>query len=673
MIGGSCGLIKRFLALGIAIALVGVVLGGCIRQKQEEAQLVNAVPMGDKGTYSLFLYLCGSDLETKQGAAGKNLDEILKADLPENVQVVVQTGGAEKWRSHDIPSDCLNRYLVEDGRLTLLETLPQASMGDGGTLRDFLQYGVEHYPAEKMCVILWDHGSGSIDGVANDQNFDFDSLTLAEIELALEDVSQTMTDKFEFFGLDACLMANYETAHMLSPYARFMVASEEIEPSGGWDYDVLLAAMADQSSSGREIGKAICDGYYEKCREKGQEDTATLSVIDLESMDELQTAFDEMAGEMYQDSIEPMGIQAIARSAYNAQKFGGTSGGEGYSNLIDLGHFADNAGNLSTAQSVLEALDKAVVYQVTGAQKDRSQGLSFYYPSYPDEDQRKRYCEEVCPSEDYRRYLEQAYTDIPEDPIQFTDRGSIREDGSFQIQLASSSQNYILSVSYGLMEYEVEQKDGSTMLTATLLGEDNDMVGERNLTIHSNFRGVWVTLNGCKLYATMVEDNEEYTIFTAPIVLNGKPTNLRFAFLWDQTTEEGGTYKILGAWNGIDPVTGMSDKGITELRPTDDIQTLTYRQTVEVTEDGDVFYSEEERCLQQVPGGEYTITEEPLEKQDYAYQMVVTDIFGGRHTSYLAKMHMIKTPQELEQNPVEEGQYAAEAESVMETTDTLLE
>ena len=239
MIGGSCGLIKRFLALGIAIALVGVVLGGCIRQKQEEAQLVNAVPMGDKGTYSLFLYLCGSDLETKQGAAGKNLDEILKADLPENVQVVVQTGGAEKWRSHDIPSDCLNRYLVEDGRLTLLETLPQASMGDGGTLRDFLQYGVEHYPAEKMCVILWDHGSGSIDGVANDQNFDFDSLTLAEIELALEDVSQTMTDKFEFFGLDACLMANYETAHMLSPYARFMVASEEIEPSGGWDLSLI--------------------------------------------------------------------------------------------------------------------------------------------------------------------------------------------------------------------------------------------------------------------------------------------------------------------------------------------------------------------------------------------------------------------------------------------------
>ncbi|MFR1479098.1 MAG: hypothetical protein ACLSB9_27050 [Hydrogeniiclostridium mannosilyticum] len=28
---------------------------------------------------------------------------------------------------------------------------------------------------------------------------------------------------------------------------------------------------------------------------------------------------------------------------------------------------------------------------------------------------------------------------------------------------------------------------------------------------------------------------------------------------------------LLGAWNGIDPVTGMSDKEITELKPTDKI------------------------------------------------------------------------------------------------------
>ena len=32
---------------------------------------------------------------------------------------------------------------------------------------------------------VWDHGSGSIDGVANDENYNFDALTLAEMDGAL--------------------------------------------------------------------------------------------------------------------------------------------------------------------------------------------------------------------------------------------------------------------------------------------------------------------------------------------------------------------------------------------------------------------------------------------------------------------------------------------------------
>ena len=45
------------------------------------------------GTYTLCIYMCGSDLETKRGAASKNIDELLAAHLPENVQIILQTGG----------------------------------------------------------------------------------------------------------------------------------------------------------------------------------------------------------------------------------------------------------------------------------------------------------------------------------------------------------------------------------------------------------------------------------------------------------------------------------------------------------------------------------------------------------------------------------------------------
>ena len=40
--------------------------------------------MGKAGTWSIYLYLCGSNLETKMGAAGRNIDELLAADIPDN-------------------------------------------------------------------------------------------------------------------------------------------------------------------------------------------------------------------------------------------------------------------------------------------------------------------------------------------------------------------------------------------------------------------------------------------------------------------------------------------------------------------------------------------------------------------------------------------------------------
>ena len=41
---------------------------------------------------------------------------------------------------------------------------------------------------------------------------------------------------FELIGFDACLMASVEMASVASPYAKYMVASEEVEPGSGWDY-----------------------------------------------------------------------------------------------------------------------------------------------------------------------------------------------------------------------------------------------------------------------------------------------------------------------------------------------------------------------------------------------------------------------------------------------------
>ncbi|MEG2212581.1 MAG: hypothetical protein RRY35_01645, partial [Clostridiales bacterium] len=44
-------------------------------------------------------YLCGSDLESKDGAATDDLLEMMAVQLPQNVKIVIQTGGASEWQN----------------------------------------------------------------------------------------------------------------------------------------------------------------------------------------------------------------------------------------------------------------------------------------------------------------------------------------------------------------------------------------------------------------------------------------------------------------------------------------------------------------------------------------------------------------------------------------------
>ncbi len=655
---------KRLIAFVAAlIMLLAAALGGCGAQETPVEK------------WSIYIYLCGSNLETKTGAAGKNLDELLAADIPENVNVIVETGGASKWRSHDIPDDALCRYAVKSGSLSLLERLPLDNMGEGDTLRDFLLYCVENYPANKMCAIMWDHGGGSLNGVCNDENYDYDALSLAEIDAALGAVSENMTGRFELVGLDACLMANYETAYMLSPYARYMLASEEIEPSGGWDYGALLQAIKDNSAiSGGELGKAVCDGYYAKCEKSGKQSVATLSVVDLDRFGAVRSAFDNMASEMEGKVTRGDGIQSIARSAHGSQKYGGTTQDEGFSNLIDLRHFAENAVDINCSDLLEQALSRAVVYSVHGSEKSKSYGLSFYYPLRLDGNQLEKYYSEACRSVPYKRYLESVYENMSDEPIIFLNAGEEAEDGSFEIQLDERSRNYILSVEYVLTEQILrEEEDGRVSVEYSEFGMDNDIKSNNaeTLTYSSNFRGVWLALNGCKLYVTPVETTDKYIIFTSPISLNGERTNLRFAFIWDKSYQGGGYYKILGAWNGIDPVTGMSDKELTVLKPTDEIKA--YYPYSKIYDDDEEYY---EPTLKEVtipppsPGEEYIISEEPLGGDEstrcfYIYQFIVTDIFGGVHYSDAALMVMVYSAEELKENPLPDGVSAALILTVM--------
>ncbi|MBR3736975.1 MAG: Clostripain family protein, partial [Lachnospiraceae bacterium] len=261
--------------------------------------------MGADGTWTIFVYLCGADLESENGMATGDLQEMLDANASDQVHFVVQTGGANSWDNGVVDAGKIQRFVVEGNDLKEVYSESRRSMADVSTLTDFLRWGISEYPAEHMGVVFWDHGSGSINGVCFDETDHDNSLALRDLDNAFLSITDTMTDRFEFIGFDACLMGTIEAANILASYADYMIASVETEPGGGWDYEAIGKYLSSNpKADGLALGKIICDSFMKACQTDGDMDLATLSVIDLQKVDDFLIRFNTFAHGYYDAGAE---------------------------------------------------------------------------------------------------------------------------------------------------------------------------------------------------------------------------------------------------------------------------------------------------------------------------------------------------------------------------------
>ena len=96
---------------------------------------------------TILVYMSGSDLESENGAASADLQEMQKAECDlSKVNLVVLAGGARKWHMGLNPEEL---SVIEIGSLgsRITERLPAASMGAPETLSSFLRTAVEEDPA----------------------------------------------------------------------------------------------------------------------------------------------------------------------------------------------------------------------------------------------------------------------------------------------------------------------------------------------------------------------------------------------------------------------------------------------------------------------------------------------------------------------------------------------
>ncbi len=323
---------------------------------------------------TIMVYLCGTDLESKNGMASADLQEMCNATLNNSVNILVYTGGCKNWKNSVVSNTKNQIYKVESGGVRcLVKDDGTAPMTKPATLTSFINYCTKNYPANRYELIFWDHGGGSLSGYGYDENNKAaGSMTLKGINEALKKANTT----FDFIGFDACLMATTENALMLTDYADYLIASEETEPGIGWYYTNWLTALAkDPGMPTLEIGQKIVDDFVTYCGRNCSGQKATLSVVDLAELEATAPQSLKAFATSTSELIRNDGYQTVSDARSSTREFSASN----KIDQVDLIHLAYNM-NTAEGKALAETLLSAVKYNRTSSNVSNAYGLSIYFP-----------------------------------------------------------------------------------------------------------------------------------------------------------------------------------------------------------------------------------------------------------------------------------------------------
>ncbi|MCR5215013.1 MAG: peptidase C11 [Eubacterium sp.] len=333
-------------------------------------------PLGNgEDTWTIMVYMCGTDLESRSGMASSDLGEMAQASIPDNVNIIVYTGGCSKWKTSGISNTTNQIYRVRSGKLeTLVDDDGDKAMTDPNTLIHFLDYCKENYNSNRKALIFWDHGGGSITGYGYDEKHKNNgSMDLTKINYALGKADQ----KFDWIGFDACLMATYETCVVCDRYADYLIASEETEPGVGWYHTKWVNTVGENTSiSTLDLGKVIADSFVDECNRVCAGQKTTLSVIDLAEFSQtVPSKLDDFSVDTTA-IMENAEFKTVADARAGTREFATSS----KIDQMDLVNFANSIGT-DEAKELSDAVLSAVKYNRTSNTITNAYGLSMFFPN----------------------------------------------------------------------------------------------------------------------------------------------------------------------------------------------------------------------------------------------------------------------------------------------------
>jgi hypothetical protein len=390
---------KRRWRAVLAAGLVGVLVVACsgggdggedragTRQDEGPADDTPGEPddvpiTSDKAAWTFLVYFAADN--NLEGAAMRDLLELIEVGSSPDVNLVAfvdRAPGFDEEPVANLPAfETAKIVRADEGALTEVGDFGEVDSGDPQTLAWFLDQSIQAFPADHYAAVLWDHGAGWT-SFGEDASSSSD-MNLAEVRDGIAAGVAGLDGKLDLLAFDACLMATYEVAAAVEPFAELLVASEELVPNDGFDYLSLGALRQAPAMTGDQLSETLVAAFATWYTQTAPDPTVTLSTIDLRQLGRLRQALGGFAmavTESITDVAAPLG-----RARSDATTFGDTP--DFSFGLVDLGDVSrrlveDIPDAVAVARaSLFEAVDGAVINSFAGEGHSSATGVSIYFP-----------------------------------------------------------------------------------------------------------------------------------------------------------------------------------------------------------------------------------------------------------------------------------------------------
>jgi hypothetical protein len=154
-------------------------------------------------------------------------------------------------------------YTFSGGVTTTVAEWPEKNSSDAMVLKEFVDFALAEYPADKVMLVMQDHGY-SWRGLCVDDTDGGGIMLIDDLNSALAEVKEDRGAPIDILAMDACSMSTLEVAYELRDVASYFTASQVVVPFDGLPYEMIIdSLMADPTVSPEALASSMVDMYME--------------------------------------------------------------------------------------------------------------------------------------------------------------------------------------------------------------------------------------------------------------------------------------------------------------------------------------------------------------------------------------------------------------------------